>query len=123
MDESLSEVFGHDTTEYQRYARAADLDTAGMNMNGTPHAEVIEGLIRGKDRAIALLERAIQSFEEKIAEEEHGPDHLARERRADTRGIKELFLVNNVANPRPTLTRYTYPMPGDENKVFPKSAV
>ena len=35
--------------------------------------------------------------------------------RSDSRGIKELFLVNNVANPRPTLTRYTYPMPGDEN--------
>jgi dipeptidyl-peptidase 4 len=35
--------------------------------------------------------------------------------RADTRGIKELFLINAIANPRPTLTRYTYPMPGDEN--------
>jgi dipeptidyl aminopeptidase/acylaminoacyl peptidase len=35
--------------------------------------------------------------------------------RSDSRGIKELFLVNNVANPRPTLSRYTYPMPGDDN--------
>jgi dipeptidyl-peptidase-4 len=35
--------------------------------------------------------------------------------RSDSRGIKELFLVDNVANPRPTLKRYTYPMPGDEN--------
>jgi len=35
--------------------------------------------------------------------------------RTDTRGLKELFLVNNVANPRPTLSRYTYPMPGDVN--------
>jgi dipeptidyl aminopeptidase/acylaminoacyl peptidase len=35
--------------------------------------------------------------------------------RTDSRGIKELFLVNNVANPRPTLMRYTYPMPGDDN--------
>jgi dipeptidyl aminopeptidase/acylaminoacyl peptidase len=35
--------------------------------------------------------------------------------RTDVRGLKELFLVNNVANPRPTLMRYTYPMPGDEN--------
>src|SRR5207249_362441 len=33
--------------------------------------------------------------------------------RSDSRGIRELFLVNNVANPRPTLSRYTYPMPGD----------
>jgi dipeptidyl aminopeptidase/acylaminoacyl peptidase len=35
--------------------------------------------------------------------------------RSDVRGIKELFLVNAVANPRPTLMRYKYPMPGDEN--------
>ncbi|MCI0637427.1 MAG: DPP IV N-terminal domain-containing protein [Gemmataceae bacterium] len=35
--------------------------------------------------------------------------------RSDSRGVKELFLVNNVANPRPTLTKYKYPMPGDEN--------
>ena len=35
--------------------------------------------------------------------------------RSDSRGIKELFLVDNVANPRPALKRYTYPMPGDEN--------
>ncbi|HYV38124.1 MAG TPA: DPP IV N-terminal domain-containing protein, partial [Gemmataceae bacterium] len=35
--------------------------------------------------------------------------------RADTRGLKELFLVNSIATPRPTLTRYIYPMPGDEN--------
>jgi dipeptidyl aminopeptidase/acylaminoacyl peptidase len=35
--------------------------------------------------------------------------------RSDGRGIKELFLVNSIASPRPTLMRYTYPMPGDEN--------
>ena len=35
--------------------------------------------------------------------------------RSDTRGIKELFLINSLANPRPTLMRYHYPMPGDEN--------
>jgi dipeptidyl aminopeptidase/acylaminoacyl peptidase len=35
--------------------------------------------------------------------------------RSDSRGLKELFLVNAIANPRPTLMRYTYPMPGDEH--------
>ncbi len=35
--------------------------------------------------------------------------------RRDWRGIKELFLVNNIAEPRPTLSKYIYPMPGDEN--------
>jgi hypothetical protein len=29
--------------------------------------------------------------------------------------VGELFLVNNTANPRPTLMTYSYAMPGDEN--------
>jgi dipeptidyl-peptidase-4 len=35
--------------------------------------------------------------------------------RRDTRGVKDLFLVNAVAEPRPTLMKYPYPMPGEEN--------
>ncbi len=35
--------------------------------------------------------------------------------RRDTRGIKELFLINSIDVPRPTIRRYPYPMPGDEN--------
>lgn len=34
--------------------------------------------------------------------------------RTDSRGIKELFLVNALAEPRPTLTSYKYPMPGED---------
>jgi dipeptidyl aminopeptidase/acylaminoacyl peptidase len=34
--------------------------------------------------------------------------------RIDTRGVQELFLVNSIANPRPTLEKYRYPMPGEE---------
>ncbi len=32
-----------------------------------------------------------------------------------SRGVKDLYLVNAVAEPRPTLMKYPYPMPGDEN--------
>lgn len=35
--------------------------------------------------------------------------------RADSRKVGELFLVNNLAEPRPTLLRYKYAMPGEEN--------
>ena len=35
--------------------------------------------------------------------------------RYDSRKVKELFLVNNLADPRPSLTRYRYAMPGEEN--------
>ena len=35
--------------------------------------------------------------------------------RNDNRKVGELYLVNNIANPRPTLMSYTYAMPGEEN--------
>jgi dipeptidyl-peptidase 4 len=35
--------------------------------------------------------------------------------RGDTRGVKELFLVNSIDSPRPSLRKYPYPMPGDPN--------
>jgi dienelactone hydrolase len=34
--------------------------------------------------------------------------------RSDVRGVAELFLVNSVAQPRPTLMKYKYSMPGEE---------
>jgi dipeptidyl aminopeptidase/acylaminoacyl peptidase len=34
--------------------------------------------------------------------------------RRDTRGVKDLFLVNSVAEPRPSLMKYPYAMPGEE---------
>jgi hypothetical protein len=49
IEEVLSETFGHSTVAYRRYSLAAEIDTAGINMNGTPHHEVIEGLVHGKD--------------------------------------------------------------------------
>src|SRR5262249_11599457 len=48
--------------------------------------------------------------------------------RTDSRGVQELWLVNPVAQPRPTLHKYKYPMPGEEKvrrselHVFHKSA-
>ncbi|HJZ92790.1 MAG TPA: DPP IV N-terminal domain-containing protein [Gemmataceae bacterium] len=35
--------------------------------------------------------------------------------RTDSRGMKELYLVNALAEPRPTLEKYKYPMPGEES--------
>lgn len=35
--------------------------------------------------------------------------------RTDSRGIKDLYLVNALAQPRPTLEKYPYPMPGEES--------
>ena len=35
--------------------------------------------------------------------------------RSDARGVKELWLVNSLSQPRPTLTKYSYSMPGEPN--------
>ncbi|MFO0851096.1 MAG: prolyl oligopeptidase family serine peptidase [Gemmataceae bacterium] len=34
--------------------------------------------------------------------------------RTDSRGVKDLFLVDSIAAPRPTLEQYKYPMPGED---------
>ena len=34
--------------------------------------------------------------------------------RLDARGIKELFVIDSLANPRPRLEQYKYPMPGED---------
>jgi dipeptidyl-peptidase-4 len=34
--------------------------------------------------------------------------------RTDSRGMKELFLVDSLAQPRPALEKYKYPMPGED---------
>ena len=51
--EALSEVFGADSPSFHRYN--ASLDTASFNyLTGTPHHEVIEGLMRGKERSNSI---------------------------------------------------------------------
>ncbi len=35
--------------------------------------------------------------------------------RTDSRGVQELFLVNPLTMPRPTLEKYKYPMPGEDS--------
>lgn len=67
--ETLRDAFGHQTPKHRDYVLAATLDTAGHNMNGTPHHEVIEGLVHGRERSLALLKQAVRSFEERIEDE------------------------------------------------------
>jgi predicted nucleotide-binding protein len=68
IDGTLIEVFGADTPEYARYSAARNIDSAPFIMNGTPMALVRSGLEQGKTLAIALLDQAIATFEEAIAE-------------------------------------------------------
>jgi predicted nucleotide-binding protein len=70
LDETLASIFGTESVEYQRrYALAKRIDTAGFNMNGTPHHEIVEGLTRGRNMSLAMLRQIIKAFEEKLADE------------------------------------------------------
>ena len=67
IDQTLVSIFRPDTLDYDRYRLASLLDTAGLSMMGPiPLSEVRQGLQRGKDRAIALLNQIITSFEEDL---------------------------------------------------------
>jgi hypothetical protein len=67
--ELLADVFGSNSRSYRSYQSAGELDTAGVNINGTPLHRVIEGLVHGKDRSITLLKSAIRFFDEKMLDD------------------------------------------------------
>ena len=64
----LTQAFS-DESERRLYEAAASLDRAPLTMGAkTPLQEVVQGLTRGKEQAIELLNRAIQALEDKIAD-------------------------------------------------------
>src|SRR5215472_14994433 len=64
----LTQAFS-DESERRLYEAAASLDRASLTMGArTPVQEVVQGLTRGKEQAIELLNRAIQALEDKIAD-------------------------------------------------------
>jgi uncharacterized protein (TIGR02391 family) len=66
IDDTLVEIFGADTVDYQRF-RVSDFDTASINMMyATPLQDVIDGYRRGIDEAISKLETVIDLFREKL---------------------------------------------------------
>ena len=68
IDQVLTQAFD-DGPERSLYAAAASLDRAALTVGArTPLQEVVQGLTRGKEQAIELLNRAIQALEDKIAD-------------------------------------------------------
>lgn len=68
IDDTLVEIFGNDTVEYQRY-RIDSLDTASINMlHPTPMPEVRAGYKRGIERATSTLQTIVDLFEERAGD-------------------------------------------------------
>ncbi len=75
IDNFLAVTFGHGTREYNLYVKAKEIDTAPLigppdPMLGigssVPLDEVIQGLIRGKERAIKILKGIKKNLNEEI---------------------------------------------------------
>lgn len=69
IDDTLVEIFGNDTVEYRRF-RVHSLDTASINVFGTPIHEVRAGYRKGIERAISTLQTIIDLFQERTGETE-----------------------------------------------------
>jgi hypothetical protein len=69
LRETLSDVYGRNSQSFRIYQSAASLDTAGINMNGTPLHRVIDGLVHGRARSIELLRSALRLLEEKMEDD------------------------------------------------------
>jgi hypothetical protein len=97
----LADVFGANGRPYRSYQPAATLDMAGVNMNGTPLHEVIEGLVRGKERSITLLNGAIRFFEEKMQDDFPGEplDQVALSARTLAAGGGRFYLNASPESP------------------------
>jgi predicted nucleotide-binding protein len=69
IDEALVRTFGPDTLDYDRYHYAAEFDNGPHNYAyEVPIAEVHQSLSRSKSRNIALLEQAVETLRERLAE-------------------------------------------------------
>ena len=70
IDDSLVEIFGADTVEYNRF-RIGSLDKASINFfEEVSLREVVEGYKRGIAEAISTLETIVQLFNEKLSDGE-----------------------------------------------------
>jgi predicted nucleotide-binding protein len=82
IDETLSNIFGKDSNDYDRYKGAADLDqgavTMSFDLGGTGRnrddtAEARQFAAEGKERSLQFLKQAVKRLKEEIEDEQpHG---------------------------------------------------
>ncbi|MDR3510529.1 MAG: nucleotide-binding protein [Caulobacteraceae bacterium] len=96
IDETLTAAFGHGTPEYNRYARAANLDHGPVTMSlmGGPSSESDPRVFRqfledGRQEAIALLTQAIRGLEEELPQ-----IATDRQRQTDQAASRKVFVVH-----------------------------
>jgi predicted nucleotide-binding protein len=108
IEDALSAAFGHGTPAYGRYKRAASLDNGPQNLRGDPMFdgpinydakdayEARQYLAEGKQQSIALLEQAIRTLEQEIADQELVARDVRRVSGAQEKGVSshKVFIVH-----------------------------
>jgi hypothetical protein len=83
VENAIGQIWPPGSHEYSRLSRAWDLDRTSHTMKfdplgrgggGTPIQEIREGVDRGRQQAIAMLEQAANSLEEELRDEEGDGD-------------------------------------------------
>jgi predicted nucleotide-binding protein len=100
IDQELSDTFGKWTPDYTRYAAAGNLDTAGINYAfQIPLSEVIRGLVKGKERAIALLNQVIRTLENRLTDFDEIKGEVDQVVAAPAPASREIFIVHGHDSP------------------------
>ena len=104
LDDTLIAIFGADSIEYYRY-HISSLDTAGINIYGTPFDKVVEGYRRGIEQAVSNLRTIIDLFTEKLGDLGETPEGRAARTFGDldlhpeiARACSKLFHDGHYAN-------------------------
>lgn len=98
IEDALVRTFGAETLDYDRYRGAAEFDNGPFNYAfEVPIQEVHRSLARSKAKNIALLEQAIESLKERLAEAtQHGELPAASQGRSSPskEALRRVFVVH-----------------------------
>lgn len=104
IDDTLVEIFGHDTIDYDRY-RISSLDLAPIVIGGIPLHESKKGIKKGFEAAIVKLTSVIETFKEKIQDIPEEPSFRAKRTFSELnlhpeliKGVGKLFQDGHYAN-------------------------
>lgn len=104
IDDTLVEIFGHDTIDYDRY-RISSLDHASSVIGGIPLQEAKKGIKKGFESAIVKLSSLIETFKEKIRDTPEEPSVKAYRTLSELnvhpelmKGVGKLFQDGHYAN-------------------------
>jgi predicted nucleotide-binding protein len=97
VEETLARTFGADTLDYERYKNAAYFDNGPHNYAyKVPIEDVRRSLTRSKERNIALLQQAVETLQERLAETGEVQARLG-EPKADFSNSSRIFIVHGHA--------------------------